>query len=462
MSVSSAGKQATASSLASDKKCLLKALGAYRVEPSAASRKSGFLNDYDDDNDDNDDYDDDGMDFGFGDESKVLELVSRGAPLLVTDEKGRSPLHLAALRDMSKLATRLIEGGLCVDMQDAKGMTPLFYAAHLDMDDFEDDGFCNNVKDYKPVAEVLLKHGAFIDSVDNDGDTALHHAARLGDADLCTFLIQSDADTTIKNLKRKSWENVFVSKDPRDTAWCPDGQTMETYETLTSLQKVCEEQRKKAGLESKSRVARTFSSLLFSDKFSDIVLVASGGERFHAHKNVLAASSATMDTLLQGQWAENTVPAVVQLAQSAAAVRALLTFLYSGAVDAAAVAADPLGVLDLAAQHFQADLMAACAHVLVKRLHQAGASASANANANASTEIPAILAAAQQHRMEALCAACEQTLIKSLQCKGPQPGPAAAAAQAPQNGADVQAALALANQFELAKLKKACALLSPA
>ena len=117
------------------------------------------------------------------------------------------------------------------------------------------------------------------------------------------------------------------------------------------------------------RPARTNASLLFSERFSDVVFVCGGGggggDRIHAHRCVVAACSEQLSALLQGQWAETTGGerervAEVEMSQSGAAVRVLLRFMYTGEAEAAALDGNLQEVLELAALYEQADLKAAC------------------------------------------------------------------------------------------------------
>jgi len=107
------------------------------------------------------------------------------------------------------------------------------------------------------------------------------------------------------------------------------------------------------------RLASSNASMLFSDKFSDVVLESASGERIPAHRNILAANSKCMDKLLSGKWAES-ASRVVRMEQTATAVKALLRFLYTGQVDDAALGSDLGGVLELAKKHEQEYLVAAC------------------------------------------------------------------------------------------------------
>ena len=110
---------------------------------------------------------------------------------------------------------------------------------------------------------------------------------------------------------------------------------------------------------------KTFSALLFNEEHADVVFTfASSGSatRLFAHKNILSCSSEFMKALLAGSWLENSAGAmsVVQSLQSEETIRALLTFIYTGRADEAAIKANTLEMLDVAAQHGSEDLTAVC------------------------------------------------------------------------------------------------------
>ena len=119
------------------------------------------------------------------------------------------------------------------------------------------------------------------------------------------------------------------------------------------------------------RTARANASMLFSEDFSDLVFVA-GGERIPAHRNIVAANSEHMGALLKGPWRENVEGQAVEvpMEHSAAAVRVLLRFVYTGEVDEAGLLSPPvlLGVLDLSSRHLLPELKAACERRLVGSL----------------------------------------------------------------------------------------------
>ena len=137
-------------------------------------------------------------------------------------------------------------------------------------------------------------------------------------------------------------------------------------------------------------------------------MFVAGGERIHAHRCIVAACSEQLSALLQGQWAETTGSsggvAEIKMDQSAEAVRALLRFMYTGEADEASfecvsgVGSHLQDLFDLAAQHEQVELTAACEKHCIKGL-------------TVKTVVP-LAVAAHLHELPALKAACVE-LIKA-------------------------------------------------
>jgi hypothetical protein len=233
--------------------------------------------------------------------------------------------------------------GVSVDARDNGGRTPLTWAAN------------------KEAVEFLLSRGAAINAQTNTGWTALHHACAYGNTECAKALLLRGADPSIKSNEGKTAFEVFGEKSRSKTteeqkAAAVFELKVVHYDILASRNAVLE------------RPARTYASLLFSERFSDVVFVCGGGgggDRIHAHRCVVAACSEQLSALLQGQWAETTGGerervAEVEMSQSGAAVRVLLRFMYTGEAEAAALDGNLQEVLELAALYEQADLKAAC------------------------------------------------------------------------------------------------------
>jgi ankyrin repeat protein len=92
-------------------------------------------------------------------------LIKAGADLKVTDLHGETLLMAAARRGSVKLVQELIGLGLNVNQRDRNGSTALHYTTCA-------DGLCSA----KEVAALLLDNGAYIDSVNDSGETPLSRA----------------------------------------------------------------------------------------------------------------------------------------------------------------------------------------------------------------------------------------------------------------------------------------------
>jgi ankyrin repeat protein len=271
-------------------------------------------------------------------------LLDRGAsPHAVLDCGGATTLHLAAARrGFIIIMGRLIDMGFSVDVRSNDGRTPLMWAA---------------LNGRKEALELLLGRGATINAQDNDGWTALHAACARGRTECVKVLLLRGIDPSIKNNEGKTAFEVFGkhldSTEEQKAAAVSELKAVH-YDYLRSRVAVLE------------RPVLATASLLFSERFSDVVFVCGGGgDRIHAHRCVVAACSEQLSALLQGQWAETTGGerervAEVEMSQSGAAVRVLLRFMYTGEAEAAALDGNLQEVLELAALYEQADLKAAC------------------------------------------------------------------------------------------------------
>jgi ankyrin repeat protein len=64
-----------------------------------------------------------------GDIKKVVELLSSGADVNVTNKNNETPLHLAAWKGYAEIASLLLKHGANVNAQENTGLRPLHYAA---------------------------------------------------------------------------------------------------------------------------------------------------------------------------------------------------------------------------------------------------------------------------------------------------------------------------------------------
>lgn len=122
------------------------------------------------------------------DESRFLALNFEHSEYLFVDQSGRTLLHNAILEELSSIVTYLVDRvPELLERGDKKGLKPLHYCA-----------LKNDVK----TAELLIKKGVNIDSVDNFGNTPLWRAvfeARGEKYEIVYFFVRLGANPTIKN-----------------------------------------------------------------------------------------------------------------------------------------------------------------------------------------------------------------------------------------------------------------------
>ncbi len=101
------------------------------------------------------------------------------------DDKGNTPMHLAALWDYEEISAYLIDLGSAVNARNDQGLTPLHFAVKN-----------SNVA----ICRQLINHGANIDSRDNYGNTPLHTAISWGAAKSAKLLLLLGANVELRNL----------------------------------------------------------------------------------------------------------------------------------------------------------------------------------------------------------------------------------------------------------------------
>jgi ankyrin repeat protein len=134
----------------------------------------------------------------------------------IADDEGRSPLHIAVLQNMSVPRLEVIVNlGGKIDSVEREGRTPLRLA--VDMDNWEAAKYLASAgsdvfsvaRDNRSPAEIVLGRGTTavravfggkaITARDSSGNTILHYAARNGNRDLVSLLLELGADRNIRN-----------------------------------------------------------------------------------------------------------------------------------------------------------------------------------------------------------------------------------------------------------------------
>jgi ankyrin repeat protein len=121
------------------------------------------------------------------DVSRCVELLlERGADVVAQNNRGSTPLHLAASNMSGKTIRLLIKNGAKINLQNSKNQTALHIASrrgHLD------------------IVRLLLDHKADIDLQDNHGSTPLHLAIYHMSREAVQLFLDHGANVTLRNDK---------------------------------------------------------------------------------------------------------------------------------------------------------------------------------------------------------------------------------------------------------------------
>ncbi len=104
-----------------------------------------------------------------------------------------APLYWAAMNGHWSIVQMLVSRGAPVDVRDEKGRTPALVAA---------------MNGHSAAVTYLLKAGADINYYDDDGQTALHLAAGGGSSGVVSMLLARGARTDIRDVKGRTAEDV--------------------------------------------------------------------------------------------------------------------------------------------------------------------------------------------------------------------------------------------------------------
>ncbi|KAM5295562.1 ankyrin repeat domain-containing protein 27 isoform 4-T5 [Glossophaga mutica] len=127
-----------------------------------------------------------------GQASLIDLLVSRGAVVNATDYHGSTPLHLACQKGYQSVTLLLLHYKAGTDVQDNSGSTPLHLACTHGHED------CVKALVYYDVQSCRLDIG------NEKGDTPLHIAARWGYQGIIETLLQNGASTEIQNRLKET------------------------------------------------------------------------------------------------------------------------------------------------------------------------------------------------------------------------------------------------------------------
>lgn len=165
----------------------------------------------------------------------VLALIANGADIQARDEAGRTALHHAALSSEPSVLAMLLDAGAQVDAVDDEGYTPLAWAcAHgnlaatrLLLSHRASASGAGRVPplcaaaaatdDLPVMIDVLLRARAPVDATDEQGRSALHHAAGNGHAQAAKSLIGAGARVDTRDHDGQSPLQVACRRLPAES-----------------------------------------------------------------------------------------------------------------------------------------------------------------------------------------------------------------------------------------------------
>ncbi len=153
----------------------------------------------------------------------VQSLLDKNADVNTTNDNGGTALMYAAIPNSPRIVRLLLERGAVVNKKGANGWSALMVAAakgHAEVVqillDHSADVNTQDVYGWTPlmravwerrveVVSRLLSHGAIeLDHKDEQGATALHHAAAAGDSQIVKMLLEKGAASEAKDFNGKT------------------------------------------------------------------------------------------------------------------------------------------------------------------------------------------------------------------------------------------------------------------
>lgn len=119
-----------------------------------------------------------------GSDEVVRLLIQHDADVNALDMAGNSALHWAAVGGHVVCATQLIQHHARIDLHNMLGWTPLMQAT---------------ARNHADIITLLINSGANLDAAANDGQTSLHIASASGYDEIVRLLLAQGADKTLKN-----------------------------------------------------------------------------------------------------------------------------------------------------------------------------------------------------------------------------------------------------------------------
>jgi ankyrin repeat protein len=131
--------------------------------------------------------------------SKAMEILLKNNPkfLEIQDERGSTPLLLAAYYGHVDMVEFLLDKGAQVDALDGSGNTALM-------------GVC--FKGFTPIAEKLINAGANVNQKNAMGATCLIYAVTFNRKEIAELLLKNGADASVKDARGKTAMDLVMEQ----------------------------------------------------------------------------------------------------------------------------------------------------------------------------------------------------------------------------------------------------------
>jgi ankyrin repeat protein len=143
---------------------------------------------------------------------------------------GATPFWMAARASDVALIKLLVERGADTNIPNAENCTPLLAAVGVGALSDGDESAGTDEEAIEAV-RVLLEHGAEMNAVDDNGETAMHGAAYQSRAALVPLLVEHGADINTWNRKNTSgWTPLMIAQGHRPANFRPSPDTIAAIE----------------------------------------------------------------------------------------------------------------------------------------------------------------------------------------------------------------------------------------
>jgi ankyrin repeat protein len=142
-------------------------------------------------------------------------LLASNNDLFAKGRRGSTPLHTAASYGKLDLVKQLIAHGVDMNVRDSNNATPLHYASGIVAEYSSDDIVMRQQRERRTLpgriatAEYLIRQGANVNALDNDGNLPLHWYWFDGDTTL-TFAMEHGLRVNDTNAKGQSLLHIFA------------------------------------------------------------------------------------------------------------------------------------------------------------------------------------------------------------------------------------------------------------